>query len=86
MCQTDWQGKGLNILPYIGSALSTCLTYLYFCPTSPLKCSHFFTMAVSMTKIMVPMLVVMFLSPCLGMSNEVDYGNWNYREGGNVIK
>ncbi|XP_067297216.1 uncharacterized protein si:ch211-243a20.3 [Pseudorasbora parva] len=31
---------------------------------------------------MVPMVVVAFLSPCLaGISNEVDYGNWNYREG-----
>lgn len=38
-------------------------------------------MAVSTAKMMVPMMVVAFLSPCLGMSNEVDYGNWNYREG-----
>ncbi|XP_050978560.1 uncharacterized protein si:ch211-243a20.3 [Labeo rohita] len=31
--------------------------------------------------LMVPIVVMAFLSPCLGMSNEVDYGNWNYREG-----
>lgn len=40
-------------------------------------------MAVSTTtkNLMVPLVVVAFLSPCLGMSNDVDYGNWNYREG-----
>ncbi|KAK2909152.1 hypothetical protein Q8A67_004989 [Cirrhinus molitorella] len=45
--------------------------------------NHFFTMSVSKAKmiLMVPIVVVAFLSPCLGMSNEVDYGNWNYREG-----
>lgn len=31
--------------------------------------------------LMVPLVVVAILSPCLGISNEVDYGNWNYREG-----
>ncbi|KAK7161411.1 hypothetical protein R3I94_004174 [Phoxinus phoxinus] len=31
--------------------------------------------------LMVPMVAVAFLSSCFGMSNEVDYGNWNYREG-----
>ncbi|XP_056312668.1 uncharacterized protein si:ch211-243a20.3 [Danio aesculapii] len=35
----------------------------------------------TMKNLMVPLVVVAFLSPCLGMSNEVDYGNWNYREG-----
>ncbi|XP_043105536.1 uncharacterized protein si:ch211-243a20.3 [Puntigrus tetrazona] len=40
-----------------------------------------FAMTASKAKMMVPMMVVAFFSPCLGMSNEVDYGNWNYREG-----
>ncbi|KAI7810570.1 uncharacterized protein si:ch211-243a20.3 [Triplophysa rosa] len=31
--------------------------------------------------LMLPLVVVAFLSPCLGISNEVDYGNWNYRDG-----
>ncbi|KAA0721908.1 hypothetical protein E1301_Tti020530 [Triplophysa tibetana] len=31
--------------------------------------------------LMLPLLFVAFLSPCLGISNEVDYGNWNYRDG-----
>ncbi|KTG05271.1 hypothetical protein cypCar_00002665 [Cyprinus carpio] len=40
-------------------------------------------MTVSTAKmiLMVPMVAMAFLSPCLGMSNELDYGNWNYREG-----
>uniref|UniRef100_A0A672NM68 Si:ch211-243a20.3 n=1 Tax=Sinocyclocheilus grahami TaxID=75366 RepID=A0A672NM68_SINGR len=31
--------------------------------------------------LMVHMVVMAFLSPYFGMSNELDYGNWNYREG-----
>lgn len=49
--------------------------------TSHSLMNHFFPMTVSTARMMVPMMVMAFLSPCLGMSNEVDYGNWNYREG-----
>ncbi|XP_051560475.1 uncharacterized protein LOC127444892 isoform X2 [Myxocyprinus asiaticus] len=46
--------------------------------------NHFFTMTVptAMKILMVPLVVVALLPlSCLGISNEVDYGNWNYREG-----
>ncbi|XP_055060693.2 uncharacterized protein [Misgurnus anguillicaudatus] len=40
------------------------------------------SMTVPLAKMLMAWLVIMaFLSPCLGISNEVDYGNWNYREG-----
>ncbi|TRY99503.1 hypothetical protein DNTS_020814 [Danionella cerebrum] len=39
-------------------------------------------MSVPISKKMVHLLVVIFLPPILGMTNEVDHGNWNYREGG----
>ncbi|XP_052399050.1 uncharacterized protein LOC127946465 [Carassius gibelio] len=45
--------------------------------------NHFFTMTVSTAKmkLMMSLVVMAFLAPCLGTSNELDYGNWNYREG-----
>ena len=34
---------------------------------------------------MTLVVVMAFVAPTYGMSNELDYGNWNYREGGKEL-